>query len=183
MKSQNAIEDIDSGPCSFIKWCSAGRGAGLGPGVVAGGSCPGLQLSSVSVEKVWRGGTLCSKHIFTSLQFASALLSSHNWWNGSVLYRKQPTHSCEGILSCVSASSCHHFLNMGIWAKCHFDERVQYPKELCAETEYRLLKQLEYLDMEGLLDAVHAISKVTKAACYFYCIAKAYYLSNISYNL
>lgn len=37
--------------------------------------------------------------------------------------------------------------------------------------------------MEGLLDAAHAISKVTKAACYFHCIAEAYYLSNTSYNL
>lgn len=37
--------------------------------------------------------------------------------------------------------------------------------------------------MEGLLDAAHAISKVTKAACYFHCIAKAYCLSNASYNL
>lgn len=37
--------------------------------------------------------------------------------------------------------------------------------------------------MEGLLDAAHAISKVTKSACYFHCIAKAYCLSNISYNL
>lgn len=37
--------------------------------------------------------------------------------------------------------------------------------------------------MEGLLDAAHAISKMPKAAFYFHCIAKAYYLSNTFYNL
>lgn len=68
-----------------------------------------------------------------------------------------------------------HTGQMPFWWKSVISKR--------AEIECGLLEKLEYLDMEGLLDAAHAISKVTKAACYFHCIAKAYYLLNMSYNL
>lgn len=65
-------EDIDSGPCSSIKWCSAGRDAGLrlpghGPDVVAGVSCPGLQLSSGISRKMFGEEALCIQNTFSHL--------------------------------------------------------------------------------------------------------------------
>lgn len=42
---------------------------------------------------------------------------------------------------------------------------------------------MEYLKKKGLVNSARAIAKVSKAASYFPCIAKACYLLNISYHL